>query len=463
LAGLWFPRATDSCFPCPGFSASGTGVTPFPWSDVFVIAALILLNGLLAMSELAIVSARPARLRLAAERGSKGARTALLLSADPGKFLSTVQIGITLVGIVAGAYSGSALGGPVGERLAALGLPAAWAPQAGFLLVIVATTYFSLVIGELVPKQLALRAADRIAIAAALPMAMMARATAPFVWLLDKSSGLLLRLAGVRHSGEAEVTAEELHMIFAEATRSGVIEEDERAIMSGIMRLADRPVRELMTPRTELDTIDRRAGEDEVRAMLKGSPHSLLPVTDGSPDNVVGVVKVRDVQAVLLAGKRLQLGRLMNKAEIIPDQLDAMDALRLLQQSGVSMAMVHDEYGHLEGVVTPADLLTAIVGNFVSHLDAGDEPMVIEREDKSLLIAGALPADALADRLGLDLPADRDYATAAGFVLSVLKHLPKEGEHFTEQDWRFEVVDMDGRKIDKLLVSEVRTMVAEAE
>ena len=162
-----------------------------------------------------------------------------------------------------------------------------------------------------------------------------------------------------------------------------------------------------------------------------------------------------DVQAVLLAGKRLQVARLMKKAEILPDQLDAMDALRILQQSDVSMALVHDEYGNLEGVVTPADLLSAIVGNFASHQDAGDAPMIVEREDGSLLVAGALPADALADRLDIDLPDDRDYATAAGYVLSVLKRLPEEGEHFTAQDWRFEVVDMDGRKIDKLLVSPV--------
>jgi len=438
-------------------------VTPFPWSDVLIIAGLILLNGLFSMSELAIVSARTARLKLAAERGSKGAQTAMAMAADPGRFLSSVQIGITLVGIIAGAYSGSSLGGPTGERLAALGVPADWAPEAGFAIVIVLTTYFSLVVGELVPKQLALRAAEKIAITAAMPMAVVARITAPFVWLLDNSSNLLLRLTGVRHGGEAAVTAEELHMIFAEATRSGVIEEDERQIMTGIMRLAERPVRELMTPRTELDTIDRKASEDEVRAAMKDSPHSLLPVTDGSPDNVVGVVKVRDVQAALLNGKRLQLARLMKKAEIIPDQLDAMDALRLLQQSDVSMAMVHDEYGHLEGVVTPADLLMAIVGNFVSHQDAGDEPMVTEREDGSLLVAGALPADAMADRLGIDLPDDRDFATVAGYVLSVLKHLPQEGEHFIEQGWRFEVIDMDGRKIDKLLVSESRRVEAEAE
>lgn len=430
-------------------------MTPFPWSDVLVILGLILLNGLFAMSELAIVSARPARLKVAAERGSAGARSALALAADPGKFLSTVQSGITLVGIIAGAFSGSELGGPVGERLLAMGVPAKYAPDAGFALTIAVTTYFSLVIGELVPKQVALRHAEGIAVIAALPMAMLSRATAPFVWLLDKSSGLLLRLLGVARSGESEVTAEELHMIFAEATRSGVIEEEERAIMTGIMRLADRPVRELMTPRNELDCIDRRASEDDVRALLKASPHSLWPVVDGSPDTIVGVVKVKDVQRTLLAGKKVQIARLMKKAEIVPDQLDAMDALRILQQSGVSMALVHDEYGHLEGVVTPADLLAAIVGQFASHQDEGDEPMVVEREDGSLLVSGALPVDGLIGRFEIDLPADRDYATAAGYVLSVLKHLPHEGEHFHVNGWRIEIVDMDGRRIDKLLFSRV--------
>jgi putative hemolysin len=284
-------------------------------------------------------------------------------------------------------------------------------------------------------------------------MAILAKVVAPFVWLLDRSSSLLLTLLGARHRGDRGVTAEELHMIFAEATRSGAIEEDERVIMTGIMRLADRPVRELMTPRTEIDWIDRRASEPEIRARLKESPHSLLPVADGSGDTIVGVVKARDVLAALLAGKKPNLAKLMRKAEIIPDQLDAMDALRILQQSDVAMALVHDEYGHLEGVVTPADLLSAIVGNFVSHLDEGDEPMIVEREDKSLLIAGALPADVMADRLGIDLPETREYATSAGYVLSVLKRLPKEGEHFIEQGWRFEVVDMDGLKIDKLLVA----------
>ncbi|CAH0497880.1 hemolysin family protein [Novosphingobium sp. CECT 9465] len=428
-------------------------MTPYPWSDVLLILSLVVLNGLFSMSELAIVSARPARLKVAAEEGSKGAKIALELAADPGKFLSTVQIGITLVGIIAGAYSGSSLGGPTAERLVVWGVPERFADDIGFAIVIAITTYLSLVVGELVPKQLALRAAEPIAKIAAPAMVLMSRVTAPFVWTLDKSSSLLIRMMGLKQGGEQEVTAEELHMIFAEATRSGVIEEEERALMTGIMRLAERPVREVMTPRTELHWIERRAPEIELRAAIEDSPHSLLLVADGSVDKIVGVVKVRDVLSTLLRGRKVQLGRLMKKPAIVPDQLDTMDALTMIQQAEVAIALVHDEYGHLEGIVTPADLLAAIAGNFVGHGDAGDSPMVVEREDGSLLISGALPADALADRLCIDLPDDREFATTAGYCLSVLKRLPTEGEHFHDQGWRFEVVDMDGRKIDKLLVS----------
>jgi putative hemolysin len=437
-------------------------VTPFPWTDLLIIAALILLNGLFSMSELAIVSARQARLRVSADRGSKSARTAIALAADPGKFLSTVQIGITLIGIIAGAYSGSSLGGPVGERLQALGLPARFAPEAGFTLVIIATTYASLVIGELVPKQLALRTAEPVAILMARPMALLATAMAPFVWLLDKSSGLILGLLSVRRGDQDQLTAEELHVIFAEATKSGVIEEGERAMMAGVMRLADRPVRELMTPRPEVHWIDLGATVEQLRARIADTPHALLPVADGSVDNMVGVLRVREVLAALLDGQPIDIAAMMRKVEVIPDQIDASDALRVLQRAEVPMAMVHDEYGHLEGLVTPSDVLAAIAGAFVSHQDEGDHPHLVEREDGSLLISGSMPADALSDRLGIDLPEDREYATAAGYVLAVLKQLPHEGEHFADQGWRFEVVDMDGLRIDKLLVSRLDEVPEEA-
>jgi putative hemolysin len=428
-------------------------MSPFPWHDLAILAGLILVNGVFSMSELAIVSARTAKLRMAAEKGSRGAKTALALAGDPGKFLSTVQIGITLVGIVAGAFSGATMGGPVAERLVGFGMAPDTARTVALVLVIGLTTYFSLVVGELVPKQIALRKAVPIALVMARPMALLARVAAPFVWLLDTSSSLLLQAMGLHHRGDHRLTAEELQMIFADATRTGVIEEDERAMLSGIMRLGDRVVRELMTPRTEVDWLDLGANEAEMRETIAQSPHSLLPVAEGSVDKVVGVVKVREVLALLLAGKPVRLSRLMKKAEVVPDQLDAMDALRILQSSGLGMAMVHDEYGHLDGIVTAADLLTAMAGQFASHQDEGDEPELVERDDGTLLIAGAMTADALTERLGLDLPDDREFATAAGYVLYMLKRLPVEGEHFSDQGWRFEVVDMDGRKIDKLLVS----------
>jgi putative hemolysin len=429
-------------------------VTPYPWTDLLIIAGLIVLNGVFAMSELAIVSAKTSRLQHMADKGSSAAATAIALAADPGKFLSTVQIGITLVGIVAGAYSGASLGAPTGERLEALGLPPAYADEVGFVVVIALTTYFNLVIGELVPKQVALRAAVPISLVMARPMALIARIAAPLVWLLDNSSGLLIRLLGVRSGGHSNVTAEELHMIFAEATRSGVIEVDQHQILAGVVRLADKPVRDVMTPRTELDWVDADADQAAIRGAIEASPHSLLPVAEGASDRVVGVVKVREVLARMVAGEPVALRSIMKKAEVVPDQLDAMDALRVLQQSEVAMAMVHDEYGHLDGIVTPADLLIAIAGQFASDQDQGEQPGIIERADGSLLVSGALAADDLAERLDLEYPDDREFATVAGYVLSVLKNLPTEGESFTDQGWRFEVVDMDGRKIDKLIVSE---------
>ncbi|KWV94779.1 hemolysin family protein [Erythrobacter sp. AP23] len=438
-------------------------MTPFPWTDLLIIAGLIVLNGVFAMSELAIVSARTARLRAAAQQGNRGAQVALELAAEPGKFLSTVQIGITLIGIVAGAYSGASLGGPVGERLAAVGFPANWAAEAGFATVIAVTTYLSLVVGELVPKQVALRAAAPIAIYMARPMATLARIAAPLVWLLDASSGLLIRLLGVRPAGQSAVTAEELHMLFAEATRSGVIEHEQHQMLQGVVRLAQRPVRELMTPRTEVDWIDIGADEDAIRAVLDESPHSLLPVADGSPDKVLGVVKMRDILTRLVAKEPVDLAALMIKTEVVPDQLDAVDALRVLQQAEVAMAMVHDEYGHLDGIVTPVDLLTALVGDFVSDQDATDGPGIIEREDGSLLVSGSLSADVLADRLAIEYGEDREFGTAAGYALHVLKRLPGEGDFFTDQGWRFEVIDMDGRRIDKLLVSRESDAVQAAE
>jgi putative hemolysin len=430
-------------------------LAPFPWLDAAVIIVLVALNGVFAMSELAIVSARKPRLKAMAKAGRRGAQTALALAADPGKFLSTVQIGITLIGVGAGAYSGASLGGPVGDRLMLFGVEPDLARSLGFAMVIAFTTIAYLIIGELIPKQFALRSPEPIAATMALPMLWLARATAPVVWLLDWTSRFIFHIFGLDRDSSHKVTAEELHLVVAEAQSAGVLEESERAIISGVVRLADRPTREVMTPRTDVDWVDVNADPEVVKQALLETPHSRLPVADGSVDKLIGVVRARDIMTALLEGRPLDLRVLMREAPVVPDQMDAMDALAVLRDADVPMAFVADEYGHFDGLVTPADLLAALAGAFVSDMDIDTDPPLVERDDGSWWVSGSLSADALSDRLGISLPADRDYATTAGFALSVLKHLPEVGERFAFGGWQFEIVDMDGRKIDKLLASQI--------
>ncbi len=437
---------------------------PFPWADIPIILALVALNGLFAMSELAIVSARKPRLRAMASAGHRAARRTALELADriAGRFLSTTQIGITLIGIIAGAYSGATLSEPTALRLERLGLGTETARTAAYALVIGLTTFAAIIIGELVPKQFALRRPEPIAAVMGLPMLWLSRATAPLGWLLDRTSALIFRVLGLKRESESQVTAEELRLIVAEAQVAGVIEESEHAIISGVMRLADRPVREVMTPRTDVDWIDLTAGEDVWRARLVATPHTRVLVAEGSVDAIVGVVQARDLVAAMLAGQPLDLRALMREAPVIPDVMESMDALEALRAAEVPVALVHDEYGHFEGLVTPADLLAAIAGDFASDQDLGTDPPLVERADGSWLISGSLAADTLAERLGVDLPEDRDYATAAGFALSLLRHIPETGECFEQDDWRFEIVDMDGRKIDKLLAWRIAAETADA-
>ena len=436
-------------------------LTPIPWFDVVLIFALIALNGVLAMSELAIVSSREARLKAMAKSGSGGAKYALDLAAEPGRFLSTVQSGITLIAIFAGAFSGASLGEPVAERLGGLGLKGETAHTVGFGLVIVLTTYFSLVIGEIVPKQIALRSPEPIAALMARPMRWLSVITAPFVWVLERSSALIFMVLGLDEESRNQVTAEELHLVVAEAQTAGVLEEEERAMISGIVRLADRPVREVMTPRTEIDWIDIGSSPDEIRAALLETPHSRIPVADGAVEKIIGVIQTRDVMAAALQGRAIDLKELCLVAPVIPDLMDAMDALAVLRAADVPLALVHDEYGHLDGIVTPGSILAALAGTFAHDVEQGEEPPLVERDDGSWLVSGAASADLLAVRLGVNLPVDRDYATVAGFALSVLKHLPDTGEKFRHDGWSFEVVDMDGRKIDKLIASRPRKRLLE--
>jgi putative hemolysin len=425
--------------------------------ELTIALVLIALNGVFALSELAIVSARKPRLKVMAEAGRSGARAALALAEDPGRFLSTVQIGITLVGILAGAYSGAALGARLTATLADQGVSPRLAEPLGYGLVIGAITYLSVIIGELVPKHLALRNAEGIACAVAPSMALLSRVAGPVVWLLDASTRVIFGLFGRETESANAVTEEEIKTVVAEAQTAGVIEFEERRMIAGVLRLGDRAVRGVMTPRTDVDWIDLdHDDEAAIRALLGSTPHSRLPVAQGDPDNMIGVVQARAILADMLAGKPLDIRANVRHAPVVPDTLDALDVLQVLREAEVPLALVHDEYGHFEGVVTPADLLEAIAGAFRS--DAGEpEPDAVRREDGSWLLAGSMPADEMAEQLGVPLPAQRKYHTVAGLIIGELQHLPATGERVEALGWRFEVVDLDGRRIDKVLATPLTT------
>jgi putative hemolysin len=420
--------------------------------EIGIVVVLICVNGLLAMSELAIVSARPARLKSMIDRGIKGAGRALALGADPGKFLSAVQIGITLVGVLSGAFSGATLGLRLSGVLISAGIPANIANAGGVGVVVALITYGSLIIGELVPKQIALRNPEGVAVRVAPAMTILSKIGAPLVWLLDISGRGVLWLLGQHGESEEKVTDEEIKMLVAEAEHHGTIESDERRMIAGVMRLGDRAVRAVMTPRTEVDWMNLQWDEPTARKMLMETQHSRLPVGEGSVDAMVGVVQTREILAAMLAGRAFDPRQHVRAAPIVHDQADALDVLATLRESEVPVALVHDEYGHFEGIVTPADILEAITGVFRADAEEG-EPYAVQRDDGSWLLAGYMQADEMRDHLGIDLPENRDYETVAGYVLSHMHHLPATGESVDAQGWRFEVVDLDGRRIDKVLAT----------
>ena len=421
-------------------------------AQIAIVAGLILLNGLLALSELAVVSARPARLKARQKEGRRGAKRALALAADPGRFLSTVQIGITLVGVLSGAFSGSTLGLRLAGVLAEAGVAAGLANTLGVGSVVAIITYFSLVIGELVPKQIALRDPERIAMLVAPLMTGLATIAAPLVWLLDISGRAVLLVLGQSGAAEGRVTDDEIRTLIAEAEHQGTIETDERRMIAGVMRLGDRAARAIMTPRKDVDWLDLDADRKAIRKRLRETRHSRLPAGDGSIDRMLGVVHTRELLAALMSRKPFDPRDYVVEAPIVHDNADALDVLAVLREADVAMALVHDEYGVFEGVVTPADVLETIAGVFKADLDA-EGPPGVQRADGSWLIAGHMSADEMADTLAITLPVRRDYETVAGFLLSFLHHLPTAGETIDAHGWRFEVVDMDGRRIDKVIAS----------
>ncbi|MES1180187.1 MAG: hemolysin family protein, partial [Hyphomicrobium sp.] len=373
-------------------------------------------------------------------------------SAQPGRFLSAVQIGITLIGTINGVYSGETFGEDAAASLRALGLSESLADAIGFGAVVAIITYLSVIIGELVPKTLALRNAEAIACVVAPIMTRFAQIAAPIVWLLDTSTSFVFRVLGLSRESESKVTDEEIKTVIAEAETAGVLESGEGELISGVMRLADRAVVGIMTPRTDVVWIDITASQEAIKERLISTPHSRLPVGEGSTDKMVGVVQTRELLTALLKGEALDLKSYVRKAPMIPETSAALDVLSILRDAEVPMALIHDEYGDFEGLVTPADILEAIAGVFKSDAE-GLEPYAIERDDGSWLLAGGMPVDEMADKIGIEIPANRSYETVAGFVLANLHHIPKTGEYVDSGGWRFEVVDLDGRRIDKVLAS----------
>jgi putative hemolysin len=425
-----------------------------PLFEIAVVVLLVLVNGVLAMAELSVVSSRPARLRARADQGSKGARAALGLAADPGRFLSTVQIGITLIGILAGAFSGATLGESLGNWLQTQGLSPSVAQGVGYVVVVAAITYVSLIVGELIPKRLALQSPEKLAILVAPAMVVLSRISAPAVWALDISTRLVLRLLGDPNADQANnVTDEEIRAIVAEAETAGVIDPDERRMIAGVMRLADRPVRAVMTPRTDVDWIDLTDDPDDVRRTIRETKHTRMPACEGTPEESIGVIDIRDLLEAYLDGATPDPRQFVKPAAVLVETAGALDAMKVLRNAASPLALVVDEYGSMVGVLTPADLLDAIAGTVILSEEGHPGPHVVERADGSYLVAGATPTDELAELLAIRIPSDAGFHTAAGFALNVLKSLPQEGTAFETNGWRFEVVDMDGRRIDKLLVS----------
>lgn len=422
-------------------------------TEILIVVALTVINGLLAMSELAVVSSRPARLKVLSDQGSKGATTALRLADNPGRFLSTVQIGITLVGVLSGAFSGATLGARLSEWLFEQGFSQVVSDGFGVGLVVMAITYLSLIIGELVPKQIALRDPERVASRVSPAMLLLSKVGAPLVFLLDISGRGVLALLGQKGEPEEKVTEEEVRTIIAEAETAGVLERDEREMISGVMRLADRSARALMTPRREVEVIDLADSADEIRAQLRATRRSRLPVQDGEADAIIGVVVVKELIDFLSDGGTHDLRGLVSEAPVVMDTAGALLVLREIRASRVHMALVFDEYGHFEGIITPGDVLEAIIGAFQEEEE--DEPPLVARADGSWLVAGWMQVDEFSHELGISIPRDADFQTVAGFVLAQLNHLPVVGEVFEKGHWRFEVVDLDGRRIDKIIVSRI--------
>ena len=425
-------------------------------TEIAVIFALLLINAFFSMSEMAIVSASKPVLRQKAKQGDRRALAALRLADDPGNFLSTVQVGITLVGTLAGAYGGAAIADKVAPAFEAIPGIGGYGNSVAVAVVVTGITYFSVIIGELIPKQLALGNAEALALVVARPMSILSKFAAPVVFLFEASANLLMRATGMLSKSSDEVTEAEVHAVLAEGAESGVIEKEEHDILRRIIGLGDRSVKSIMTHRTEMVSLDVNDTLEEVRREVETSRHSRYLVVDGDDRNVVGAVHARDILSGTLDGKPFQLRSLVHEIRAIPETTSCLKALETFKSTPMHIAIIVDEYGSTEGIVTPSDLLEAIVGILPSNYDAGDSIMIRQREDGSYLIDGRTPIHEVELALDLDaIETEGHFETIAGYLVQELRKSPEEGDCLERFGYRFEVIDMDARRIDKILLQKL--------
>src|SRR5215510_15583393 len=418
--------------------------------DLAILLALFLLNGFFAMSELAVVSSRRIRLQHMAEQGKRGAAQALALADNPGAFLSAVQVGITLIGILSGAFGGATLGARLGPVLDEIPGIAPYGSQIGVALVVIGITAASVIVAELVPKRVALAAPERIAVRVARPLQVIASVSRPFVWLLERSSAGLLLLLGVPERRGHKVTEEEVRFAIAEGTEAGVIDEVEQEMIHGVLALADRSVASIMTPRPDVYWIDLDDNPDVVGREIADCPFSRLVVARGGDlGHPLGIVQKKDLVDDLVAGRGLQIEKNLREPIYVPESAQVLRMLEMFRSTPLHVAFVVDEYGDFLGLVTLTDVMQAIAGEIPEEHAPRSED-IVRRADGSWLVDGRVPIEELSQKLGLEKQ-DGDFHTAAGLALEHLARIPTEGDTFEVGPWKVEVIDMDGKRIDKLL------------
>lgn len=422
--------------------------------DVGILVLLAAANGVFAMAEIAMVSARPARLEQRAQEGNPGASTALELTQSPGSFLSTVQVGITLIGILSGAIGGTTIGTRLARILETVPVLAPYSQALGVGTVVVLVTYLSLIVGELAPKRLALSDPERLAALVSRPMQRLAQLVSPIVLLLDASTNAVVRLLGVSEQGRPPVSEEEIKVLLRRGAEAGTFEQEEQELVERVFRLADRRLGSILTPRPEIVWLDLEGPDEENYQRMIASIHARFPVCRGSLDDVVGVVQSKDLLALALSGEPIALERVMKQAKFVPESMPALEVLEAFKEAKMHIALVMDEYGGLEGLVTTNDILDALVGELP---EAGEqlEFEAYQRDDGSWLIDGLYPIEELKELFDLpSLPGEGRgmFETVGGFVMSCLERIPRTGDRFDCAGLSFEVVDMDGLRVDKVLV-----------